>query len=84
MGLERVGACSGDPKGNILLNSVEAVFEKVETVAVAAHFDAFKLLDCDANTKALHGECFGQWHASLVEKVTWVDSNRCPKLLRTG
>ena len=59
MGLERFGARPGDPEGNILLNSVQAVFEKVETVAVAVHLDAFKLLNCDADAKALHGECFG-------------------------
>ncbi len=66
MGLERFGARSGDPKRNILLNSVEAVFEKVETVAVAIHLDAFKLFDCDADAKALHGECFGPCYAPLV------------------
>ena len=42
------------------------MFEKVETIAVAVHLDAFKLLDCDADAKALHGECFGSWYASLV------------------
>ena len=66
MELERFEAGPGNPKGNILLKSVEAVFEKFETITVAIHLDAFKLLDCDADAKALHGECFGPWYASHV------------------
>lgn len=70
MGLGSIGASPENSKGDLLLNSVQAVFKKIETVAVSIHLDAFELLDCDADAKALHGECFGPWYASLLWKVT--------------
>ena len=46
------------------------MLEEFETVTVAIQFDAFELLDRDADAKALHGECFAPHYAGLWKKVT--------------
>ena len=50
--------------------SVEAVLEQLEAIAVTLQFNAFELLDRDADAKTLHGAGFGPGYASRSKRVT--------------